>query len=415
MKNWMIIITVIALAATSCTKERGCTDSNAINYNPQAIKDDGNCSYASESATENVKFEEIPTSINRNLILNNQNAWLLSGRVEVMPNATLTIQQGTKIYANADDPMSALIIHQGAKIIADGEPNAPIVFTSSRTLEGTQSKGDWGGIIIHGYAPVSSNYRNTELNTGSYGGTNATDNSGVLRNLVVEYAGSTISYGAEHNGISLYGVGSGTTIDRVQIFRCADDGIEMYGGTVNLKHIKISECDDDGIDWTEGWNGMGQFWHITTSKEKANGIEAGTDFFNTNARPVISNVTLINSDNTRTTRGIYFKEGVSVLVVNSYIDGYTDAAVRVSDEATLNKVDESKLWFTHNLILNNGVYFENVEVWENINYFPYALKSYENYEKFPIQDINSWFDTPEDFGAAYNGTEWMHGWTVGSM
>ena len=415
MKNWMIIITAIALTAASCSKERGCTDSNAVNYNPQAIKDDGNCSYASESAIENLKFEEVPNSIDRNTILNNQVAWKLSGRVEVMPNATLTIQQGTRIYADADDPMSSLIIHRGAKIIADGGNTSPIVFTSTRTLNGTQDKGDWGGIIVHGSAPVSSNYTNTELNSGAYGGNLPEDNSGIIRNVVIEYAGSNISYAAEHNGLSLYGVGNGTIVSNVQVYRCADDGIEMFGGTVNLKHIKISDCDDDGIDWTEGWNGKGQFWHITTSTEKSNGIEAGTDFFSTDARPTLSNITIINENGTRGSRGILLKEGVNALIVNSYIDGFAEAAVRVSDDATIAMVNENQLWFTHNLILDNGVYFENVDVWNNVNYFPMALKNYENYEKYPIHQTDPWFTAPEGFGALDNGTDWMHGWTVGSM
>lgn len=416
MRNWMFVIAFIILSTASCTKEKGCTDSNAINYNPQAIQDDGNCSYSIESGvSQNIKFELVPSKITRNTILNNAVNWKISGRTEVMSGATLTIQHGTKLYADAENKKSFLLVHQNAKIIADGTANSPILFTSSRTLSGNQEKGDWGGIVINGNAPVSSNYTNSEIDGGAYGGSSNFDNSGILKHVIIEYAGAKLAYGEEFNGLSLYGVGSGTQLEYIEVYKSADDGIEMFGGTVGLKNIVISDCDDDGIDWTEGWNGKGQFWHITTNTAKSNGIEAGTDGIGTNARPIISNVSIFNSSGTSGSRGIVFKEGVKAFFANSIIDGYSDAAVATFDASTTHEINNGDLTFTHNVLADNGVYFENIESWKNVNYFPYALKSYSGYELYPIQNDDSWFSTPTYFGSGSGNSDWMHGWTVGSM
>ena len=152
----------------------------------------------------------------------------LRGYVYVTNNATLTIEPGTRIVSNKDSA-GVLIITPGAKIIADGTASAPIVFTSAET---SPQSGDLGGVIVAGSAKFNGNHPVMEggldVRYAAFGGNNDADNSGILRYVRIEYAGKAVNPGDEVNGLSLYAVGSGTTIDYVQISRGYDDGIEVF-------------------------------------------------------------------------------------------------------------------------------------------------------------------------------------------
>jgi hypothetical protein len=194
--------------------------------------------------------------------------------------ATLTIEAGVLIYANttnADNDF--LIVNRGSRILATGTETSPIIFTSQENILGTvtdASQGLWGGVIMAGRAPVSncnlsgvtndaagSNAacENIVEGTGNalYGGSAAGDNSGVFRYVQIRYSGTIISPNNELQGLTLGGVGSGTTIDHVQIHNSSDDGIEIFGGTSNLRHLVITGADDDGLDTDVGWRGFVQF------------------------------------------------------------------------------------------------------------------------------------------------------------
>ncbi len=183
---------------------------------------------------------------------------VLRGAVFVENNATLTIEPGTLIYGEGVSN-GTLIIAQGAKIMAEGTQNAPIVFTSD-ALDGSRGRGQWGGLIINGRAPSNQGVTFGEGDTGAFGGNNPGDSSGVLKYVRVEYAGIEFSPDNELNGIAFQGVGSGTVVDYVQVHLNQDDGIEMFGGTVNIKHALVTGARDDSFDWTDGWTGKGQFW-----------------------------------------------------------------------------------------------------------------------------------------------------------
>ncbi|MEZ5010171.1 MAG: hypothetical protein R2744_00290 [Bacteroidales bacterium] len=128
--------------------------------------------------------------------------------------------------------------------------------------------GDWGGIIINGNAPTNKGVDvESEIAGYPYGGNDAADNSGVLTYVRVEFGGAKIDPETEHNGFTFNGVGNGTTVDYIEAWNGTDDGIEMFGGTVNLKHVVSWNNTDDGFDWTYGWTGNVQHMVIRTGDQ----------------------------------------------------------------------------------------------------------------------------------------------------
>ena len=205
-------------------------------------------------------------------------SYLLRGAVFVADGATLTIEAGTTIYGEGATN-GALVVARGGRLVADGAPDAPIVFTSDQEV-GFRARGDWGGLIINGRAPLNipGNEAEGEGGTGAYGGDDPADDSGVLRYVRVEFAGSELSPDNELNGVAFQGVGSGTVVDSVQVHLSKDDGVEFFGGTVDARRVVCTGIGDDSFDWTEGWTGRGQFWIARQRGDDADqGIEADSN------------------------------------------------------------------------------------------------------------------------------------------
>lgn len=199
----------------------------------------------------------------------------LEGRVIVEAPAELTIEAGTVIKGKPGSESNAavLIVGVGAKIHATGNSTSPIIFTSSddQILPGQiaspnltiSNKGLWGGVIILGDAPISPSSGTTAEIEGipagtvgtTYGGSDVTDNSGELQYVSIRHSGVIIGAGNEINGLTLGGVGNGTTIDHIEIYANLDDGIELFGGSVNLSHTLVVKIDDDSYDVDQAWSG----------------------------------------------------------------------------------------------------------------------------------------------------------------
>lgn len=218
-------------------------------------------------------------AITSDMTLTNDNTYLLRGGVFVgddVNETILTIEPGTVIYGEAST-YGMLVIRRNSKIMADGTVDAPIVFTSDQVHP---ARSDWGGLILNGNAHlnVPGGEAYGEGSTGLYGGgltPDDTDNSGVLRYVRVEYAGREISPDNELNGIAFQGVGSGTTIEYCQVHMNKDDAFEWFGGAAWAKYLYATGCADDQFDWTEGWNGKGQFFVCQQYEDDADqGIEA---------------------------------------------------------------------------------------------------------------------------------------------
>ncbi len=213
---------------------------------------------------------EVVGDIKTNTTWSNKNIYLLKGFVYVNSGATLTIEKGTLIKGAVpgDDPSGAqkggtLTVEQGGKIIAIGTPDQPIVFTSNKP-KGQRNYGDWGGLVLVGKAP-----HNQASATGLEGGLRGTmgtfsdinDNSGTLQYVRIEFGGIALTQVAnsEINGLTLYGVGAGTTIDHVQVSYSGDDSYEWFGGTVNAKYLIALRGWDDDWDTDWGWSGKVQY------------------------------------------------------------------------------------------------------------------------------------------------------------
>lgn len=226
-----------------------------------------------QTETEN---EVVSGLIEENTTWKSDKIYELAGRVIVTNGVTLTIQAGTLIKGRKGDGSlaSALVISRGGKIMAMGEADSPVIFTSiDDNIKIGEIAGSnlvrednelWGGLIILGKAPISAKNGDTEASIeglpadedyGLYGGDDANDNSGVLQYVSIRHGGTLIGEGNEINGLTLGGVGSGTTINHLEIYATLDDGIEFFGGTVNVSNVVIYWQGDDGLDIDQNYAG----------------------------------------------------------------------------------------------------------------------------------------------------------------
>ncbi|WP_353722283.1 IPT/TIG domain-containing protein [Dyadobacter sp. 676] len=213
---------------------------------------------------------EVSGEIKANTTWTKDKLYILKGFVYVTAGTTLTIEKGTIIKGagkeedpNASGKGGALIVEAGAKLMAIGTPEEPIVFTSAKD-PGKRSYGDWGGVVLIGKAP-NNRPASTAFEGGIRGtigaGTDANDNSGTLQYVRIEFAGIALSAtpNSEINGLTLYSVGAGTVIDHVQVSYSGDDSYEWFGGTVNAKNLIAFRGYDDDFDTDWGFTGKVQY------------------------------------------------------------------------------------------------------------------------------------------------------------
>ncbi len=271
--------------------------------------------------------------------------YFLSGFVFIKNNATLAIEPGT-IIKGVSGTKGALIIERGSKIMAQGTSSQPIVFTSDKPV-GQRATGDWGGVVLCGYATtnkhdVSTGVGLAEGGIGSnYGGTDDADNSGVLQYVRIEFPGIplTSTANSEINGLTLYAVGSGTTIDHIQVSFSGDDSYEWFGGAVNCKYIVALRGVDDDFDTDNGFRGKVQFAlgvrdpQVADIVSGSNGFESDNDAEGDQltpiTAPVFSNVTLFGPYAVTTTgvnsnfkRAMHIRRSSQLSVYNSVFVGW---------------------------------------------------------------------------------------------
>jgi hypothetical protein len=301
---------------------------------------------------------EIRGTITSDLHWTKDKTYRLRGYVYVQTGVTLTIDAGTKIVSNKDSA-GVLVIYRGAKIMAQGTAAEPIVFTSN---ESTPQPGDLGGIVLVGQATGNGNHSVIEGGVdaafSAFGGTNDLDNSGTLKYVRIEYAGKAVNPGDEVNGLSLYGVGSGTTIDYVQVVRGLDDAFEFFGGTVNAKHLVAYNCADDDFDMDDGYRGKIQYAisikdpKFTDAKGNTGDVSNNFEVDNVNpangftlARtpitfPVLSNFTAIGPNNASGTSTDYgwsmrWRRGSKFILANSIVLGGQKGGFRLQEDSTI--------------------------------------------------------------------------------
>jgi hypothetical protein len=298
------------------------------------------CSKKSDDSTPTPPgtIVEISGEISGNVNWTTEKQYLLKGFVYVLDGATLTIAPGTVIKGDKTT-MGSLIIERGGKIIAEGTVDQPIIFTSNAPV-GYKNRGDWGGVILCGKAPVNSGDPQVEGGPRShYGGTEANDNSGSLKYVRIEYAGYPFQPDKEINGLTFCGVGAGTTIDYIMVSYSNDDSYEWFGGTVNCKHLIAFRGLDDDFDTDNGFSGKLQYLMSVRDKNVAdvsgsNGLESDNDANgSTNVpvtNPIFSNVTIIGPRKDAATSNInanykaamHLRRNTQLCIYNSVFDGY---------------------------------------------------------------------------------------------
>jgi hypothetical protein len=453
-------------AYTATTAQFDWTAPEAAGTHTFAVTVSDGMAVATGSVAVAVQTEEIPEveilsgTIIDDMTLTNDRAWLLRGGVFVgddVNETILTVQAGTTIYGESSTD-GMLVVRRGSKLVADGTASAPIVFTSDKE-PGNRGRSDWGGLIINGRAPLNSgDEAYGEGGTGGYGGSNSMDDSGILRYVRVEFAGREISPDNELNGIAFQGVGSGTTVDYVQVHMGKDDGVEFFGGTVNVKHVVVTGAADDSFDWTDGWQGKGQFLVVQHYGDDADqGIEADNSGEDNDAMPrsmpQLYNLTMVGDMRTgpESDIGMLLREGTGAHIYNAIVLNFGDCGIDIDHEATfVNATDDNGATLNGNLVVDYSIFHDNNSIWQTgeddetiftSEAFISTLNAHNHLDVDPLLTAaydkdapdftptasspaigngmtppnDGFFDQVDYIGAMSTSENWMAGWTTSAM
>jgi hypothetical protein len=314
------------------------------------------------------------------------NEYVLSGAVFVKAPATLTILAGTTIKGL---DQSFLVIERSAKLMAEGTPTAPIVFTSAQE-PGSRTARDWGGVWINGRAPINvpggEDVGEAGL-TGIYGGgahPDPNDSSGVIRYVRIEFAGFPVAPDRELNNFTLAGVGAETVVDHVHVNRGADDGIEFFGGTVNVKYILITGPGDDGFDWQTGYTGKAQFVVVQQDAEVDPAVDRGIEADNNeqnNLFTPVSNPTIYNATFIGDPRpglgggaGIVLRRGTAGTLRNIIVMGFKRAGIDIQGEVSQTLATSGQLSVDNAIFFMNNPNFASGRTSEILSRFPNVMQ-----------------------------------------
>ena len=381
MKNLLLSALAIAvLTFTSCSRdEESDNNNNAVTINPADFKGE---LLAGQSATLD------PTQV-----------YNLTGSFIVRGGATLTIPAGTRIEATGGTA-SYIAIAQDGLLYVNGTSTNPVVMTSGNAVKAT---GDWGGLVICGRANTNKGgstgqTATSEVGDLTYGGTENDDSSGVIRYLRVEYTGAAYNSDKEFNGVSLFGVGSGTVFEYVQAYKSGDDGIEFFGGAVNPRYLIALHSEDDAVDFADGFSGTIDYVFIKDVAKA--GVEGSNNGDNGAATPTtnatLKNFTILKGSLAGSEHGMYLKEGTGKWnCQNIYIDGFTKGL----------KINSSTADANSNLNVDNGF------VTFNPIYFGATITTQSEY----AGTNTTYLTVGTNTGAGNSGATptWATGWTTG--
>ncbi|GIV43124.1 MAG: hypothetical protein KatS3mg035_0247 [Bacteroidia bacterium] len=400
--------------------------------------------------------ETLKTPIKSNTTLKSDIIYILDKPVTVENGATLTIEAGTLIkgsFNNTTKTRGALIIKPGAKIIAEGSVDKPIIFTSNKP-KGQRAKGDWAGILILGNAPVNSitNENLTPART-TFGGTNSADNSGILKYVRIEFAGGIDAQTAvsptKWNALTLAGVGSGTQISHVQITDCDDDAFEFIGGTVNCKYLYSLRNRLIDFKTSFGYSGIVQYAYShkgnVSPSASAICLQSENDYagsYNTPiTTPTFINCTFVGfNTNVNLSYAVHLKNNTRLALLNSVIIGHNHSLFLDGPETASNagagmlEVQGCVVsnWKKDSLITNASF---NIENWyKKLDYNNLLIKNLEDlglpdiYASQPIplpsdnsplksatniqslRLVNSLIENA-NYRGAFHTVDWTQGWT----
>ncbi|MDQ7043066.1 MAG: hypothetical protein Q9M34_05990, partial [Sulfurimonas sp.] len=318
MNNFKLI--TLSLAATVALSMTGCGGSDtttAPTTTPTVAP-----ATSVEVDCSNVTYE-IPSSltlsgdISTNTHLTADKIWSLDGLVKIKGGTCLKIDPGTTIASPKGK--NFMVVLKNAKIIAEGTAAAPIIFTTDTNVTGP---GEWGGLTILGNAPTNQTNPYYEVDEAdpdfAFGGTDANSNSGVLKYVHVLNSGYEVNTGLEINGLSLCGVGAGTTISDIIVKNSSDDGIEVWGGTVNMNNLYIEDALDDSLDMDFGYTGNVTNVTVLQNAIAFSGFEISSGGNSPMTSPTIRNFTITKTNTLSVDGGIYIKDDTTA---PTFIDG----------------------------------------------------------------------------------------------
>lgn len=315
-RNFLLGLSIVAMLFTACSTDD--TADVVLNVNNGSTTPTGTT---------------ISGTYTSDLTLEAGTDYTLNGSLIMSAGTTLTIPAGTTINALAQGSDVYIAIAQGAKINAMGTASNPIVLTSNAS---NPEAGDWGGLIILGKAPINSvagsSTSTSEIASLPYGGSDSNDDSGSIKYMRIEYSGGSADGQSENNGFSFYGVGNGTLVEYIQAFEGKDDGVEFFGGTVNVDYVSVVNAQDDSIDWTEGYTGTITNAYVKHGSNHDKGVEAdgyNTDIGNNSSpifwsKPTVNNLTIEGNGSGTGNEAIRLRAGTQGIFNNVSIQGFAE-------------------------------------------------------------------------------------------
>ena len=351
-------------------------------------------------------------NISTNTRLLKRNIYVLQGNVYVTNNAVLTIEPGTLIIGDFETK-GTLVVTKGAQIMAEGLQTDPIVFTSNRSQK---KAGDWGGIVVLGDAPLNKfgniGSYNLDLDPAltTYGGDNASSNSGILRYVRIEFAGKKVKGADTFNGLTIAGVGNKTILENIMVSYSGGDSFAFYGGDVNAAELVSYKSINDDYKFTQGvqcrlYNSLAvRSSYLSSNKDGSRCLEVKsyerkneTDFTKKQTLVVASNITMLNdSENIKADiasglvkEAVYVAENASVEMKRSVISGFNPAVQLDSkteiNAANLKKIKLEEMFFNQcngNIFTENNTNNEDLEHWFGNSLFFNVYSQTDNKETF---------------------------------
>ncbi len=355
MKKLISLTAIAAIAFTGCIK---------VNVDDSVVNNGGNNS-ATGTLQEKIIANKTITGIVNEIVELPKGKYTLKGYVYVNNRATIRFAAGSVIVSDTIQK-GALIIEKNSRLYAEGTAAEPIIFTSGKA-PGNRKPGDWGGIVLLGNAPT--NRSTTPIIEGGinseYGGSVVGDNSGILKFVRIEFAGIAADPNSEINGLTCGGVGSGTTLENIQVSYGNDDAYEFFGGTVNPKNIIAFATADDDFDFDFGFVGRLQFGIslrdplFVDGGDAGNGIECDNDGAGTVAtprtRPQLSNFTFCGPNGATGTLSNHnfntrWRRATQFVLRNSILMGYQKGGFQLESDSTAASYLDGRSRFRHNLV-----------------------------------------------------------------
>lgn len=401
MKNNLLLgLAIFTMLFSACTSD----DTADIIINDNSVTNNNNGNGGTGTTDPQTIF--LSGTYTADLDLDANNTYVVNGPLIMASGTTLTIPAGMTIEALAAGANVYIAISQGAQIIANGTQNDPIILTSDAA---SPSAGDWGGLILLGRAPINSvtgsATSTSEIASLPYGGTDAADNSGSLRYVRVDYSGGAADGQSENNGFSFYGVGNGTIVEYIQAYEGKDDGVEFFGGTVNVNFVSVVNAQDDSIDWTEGYSGIITNAYVMHGAEHDKGIEAdgyNTDIGNNSnpiffSKPTVNNISIYGNGSGTGNEAIRLRAGTQGIFNNVYIEGFEEGFDLDGDAGAMSTNP------TGTGVLNGDLFVTDVT-------FVDVLLKVKNDTGETFTDAD--FISGDGNGTATDYNVWGSGWTI---